>query len=115
MDQPRFLPYPGQVRVVDALAQTGDWQQSYIRAAPNRTLLFRDVGGETKIYRVRLRDFFTRGDFATNYYMRPGDYLFVPRNNFAIVGDTIAKWVLPIAGLLSFLNFSTTTANVFVP
>ena len=113
--RPGTQPYTGQTRILEALVNSGDWRRTAIRSAPNRTLLFREVDGETKIYNVKLSDFVTKGDFSTNYYLRPGDFVFVPRNNFAKVGDAITTFMLPITGLFSFINVGNTSASIFVP
>ncbi len=113
--RPGTQQYTGQVRVLEALVNSGDWRRTAIRSAPNRTLLFREIDGETKIYNVKLSDFVTKGDFSTNYYLRPGDFVFVPRNNFAKIGDAITTFMLPITGFFSFINVGNSTASIFVP
>ena len=113
--RPGTINYTGQTRVLEALVNSGDWRRTAIRSAPNRTLLFREVDGETKIYNVKLNDFVTKGDFSTNYYLRPGDFVFVPRNNFAKIGDAITTFMLPISGFFSFINVGNSTASIFVP
>ncbi|MEE8105294.1 MAG: polysaccharide biosynthesis/export family protein [Planctomycetota bacterium] len=111
-NNPGAQPYTDQMRVADLLARNGNVP---LRASPNRALLFRDVNGEMKVYHIHLNDFWKKGDFTTNYYVRPGDYLYMPRNFFTKTGDTIAVIMSPIRGFFSVLSFGNTTANIFIP
>ena len=104
--------YTSQMRVADLIARNGNVP---LRASPNRALLFRDVNGEMKVYHIHTKDFWKKGDFTTNYYLRPGDYLYMPRNWFTKAGDTIAVIMSPIRGFFSVLQFGNTTANIFIP
>lgn len=109
--QGRF-PYNGQMRVSDLLGLT---RGVPITSDPNRAVLFREVAGNTKIYHVFLTDFLRKGDYSTNFYVQPGDILYVPKNFLSEAAAAITVAVSPLAAALSFLDFGSTTATFFVP
>jgi len=111
-NNPGSQPYTDQMRIADLFARNGNIP---LRASPNRALLFRDVNGEMKVYHIHANDFWKKGDFTTNYYVRPGDYVYMPRNFFTKAGDTIAVIMSPIRGFFSVLSFGNSTANIFIP
>lgn len=109
---PGRFPYTGQMRVTDLLGAVHGYLPT---ADPNRTLLFREIGDQTKVYHVRLKRFLVDADFTTNFYVRPGDILYVPLNGFSLVAQKIEIIVSPLRALLSFVNVGQTTTRVFVP
>ncbi len=109
---PGRYPYTGQMRVTDLLGLTRGVVET---GSPNRALLFREVEGEMKVYHVKLKDFLVKADFSTNYFIRPGDLLYVPQNGFSLVAEKIRVGVSPITALLSFLSFGSATTSFFVP
>jgi len=109
---PGRYPYTGQMRVTDLLGLTRGVVET---GSPNRALLFREVEGEMKVYHVRLKDFLVKADFATNYYVRPGDLLYVPQNGFSLVAEKIRVGVSPLGALLSFLSLGGSATTYFVP
>jgi polysaccharide export outer membrane protein len=111
--RPGQYPYTGQTRVADLLGLAIGTQP--LSAAPNRTLLFREVDGQMKVYHVNLKDFFDKADFKTNFYLRPGDVVYVPRNGFAIVANGVAKVMQPIAALLGAVGLGQRTVNFWIP
>lgn len=111
--RPGRYPYTGQTRVVDILGEAIDWQQ--VRSAPNKALLFREIEGATKVYQVHLKDFWYKADFTTNFYVRPGDVLYVPKNGFAEIADEVEKVLLPVRALVNGIGLGNTTARIFVP
>ena len=110
---PGRFPYTGQTRVVDLLGRAIDWNQ--VRAAPNKALLFREIEGATKVYHVHIKDFWDKADFTTNFYVRPGDVLYVPKNGFAQASDEIEKVLLPVRALVNGIGLGNSTARIFVP
>ncbi len=110
--RPGNFPYQGQMRVADLLGQANGVTESTANA--NRTVLFREVDGRTKIYAVRVMDFWQEGDFSTNFFLRPGDILFVPMNGFAKVAQKIRKVMLPIEAVFDAVGLGNNTTNYFV-
>ena len=110
---PGRFPYTGQMRVVDLLGRAINWNQ--IRSAPNKALLFRDIEGSTKVYHVHLKDFWDRADFTTNFYVRPGDVLYVPKNGWAQMADEVEKVMLPVRALVNGIGIGNSTASIFIP
>jgi len=109
--QGRFA-YTGQMRVTDLLGLT---RGLLLTSAPNRSLLFREVDGNTKVYHVFLKDFLEKADFSTNFFVQPGDILFIPKNGFSKVAAAIEIGVSPLAALLSFITVGGSTTAYFVP
>jgi len=111
--RPGQYPYMGQTRVADLLGLAIGTQP--LSAAPNRTLLFREVDGKIKVYHINLKDFFHEADFSTNFYLRPGDVVFVPRNGYAIVANAISKFLQPFSAIVGAVGLGTQTVNFWVP
>ncbi|MHC4849341.1 MAG: polysaccharide biosynthesis/export family protein [Planctomycetota bacterium] len=110
---PGRFPYTGQMRIVDLLGRTIGWDP--ITAATTRVLLFRDIEGEVKIYHVNIMDMFRRGDFTTNFYLRPGDVVWVPPTGWERVARNIRKVLSPITALANAVGIGVTTSAYFVP
>jgi len=110
--RPGRFPYNGQMRVADILGLT---LGPTIYGSKNRALLFREVDGATKIYHVQLRDFFSKGDFSTNFFLRPGDIIYVPTNAFRVVGNQIRIWLDPLAALFNTVGFGSTVVSYYIP
>ena len=109
---PGRFPYHGQMRVTDLLGATLGFT---IYSSPNRTLLFREVDGNVKIYQIRLNDFLRKGDFSTNFYVRPGDIVFVPRSGYRRVADGIRVGSDPFKAVLETVGIGANTTSYFVP
>lgn len=107
---PGRYPYTGQMRVVDLM---GLAIGPSFRSAPSQALLFREVDGVTRMYQVHLNDFFERGDFTTNFYVRPGDILFVPKNGFAAVADWIRMVTEPLRAVFEIIGLGGRTISVY--
>ncbi|HEX5136703.1 MAG TPA: polysaccharide biosynthesis/export family protein [Planctomycetota bacterium] len=105
------FPYTGQMRVADLM---GLARGQTIYASSNRALLFREVDGATKIYHVELKKFFSEGDFSTNFFLRPGDILYVPTNGFRVVGNQIRTWLDPFAAMFDTVGLGNSTVSYFV-
>ena len=110
--RPGRFPYTGQMRIADLLGITVGTRPT---AASNRALLFREVDGNMKIYQVHLKKFFSEADFSTNFYVRPGDILFVPQNGFAQVAKYITIGLLPIQAIFGAVGLGARTINYFTP
>jgi polysaccharide export outer membrane protein len=110
--RPGRFPYSGQMRVADVL---GLALGTTIYASSNRALLFREVDGATKIYRVEMKNFFSSGDFSTNFFLRPGDIIFVPTNGFRVVGDQIRIMLDPLAALFDTVGLGNSVISYYVP
>jgi polysaccharide export outer membrane protein len=109
--RPGRFPYRGRMTVVDLY---GLAVGTTTRSWRNKALLFREIDGGTRMYQVHLKDFFEKGDFATNFYIQPGDVLYVPKNNFAEVGDGIRTALDPIAALFDTVSFGNSLVTNFV-
>lgn len=105
------FPYTGQMRVADLI---GLAHGMTIYASSNRSLLFREVDGATKMYHVELKDFFSEGDFSTNFFLRPGDILYVPTNGFRVVGNQIRTWLDPFAAMFDTVGLGSSTTSYFI-
>jgi polysaccharide export outer membrane protein len=113
VSRPGRYPYTGQMRVADLLGLVIGVDP--LTGSPNRALLFREIEGNTKIYKVYLKDFFEKGDFSTNFYVRPGDVLWVPMNGFAEVNIVITKIFSPIGAIVDGIGLGRTLTAVFIP
>jgi len=109
--RPGRYPYTGQMRIVDLYGLSIG---PTLRAAQNRALLFREVDGAMKIYRVHLKDFFNKGDFATNFYVQPGDILWVERHGWAKTADTIRVITEPLRAVFETVGLGQNTITTFV-
>jgi polysaccharide export outer membrane protein len=110
---PGRFPYTGQMRVIDLLGRTIGWDP--ITAATQKVLLFRDVDGEVKIYHVNIDHMFKNGDFTTNFYLRPGDIVWVPPTNWEKVARSIRRVLSPITALANAIGIGVATTSYFVP
>lgn len=110
--RPGRYPYMGQLRVADLLGQAIGLRPT---AEPNDTVLFREVDGATKIYACRLKDFFDRGDYSTNFYLRPGDIVYVPMNGFYEAAAWVSKVFSPLTALFNVVGLGGRTTALFIP
>jgi polysaccharide export outer membrane protein len=109
--QGRF-PYSGQMRVADLI---GLCFGTTIYASSDRALLFREVDGATKMYHVEMKKFFSEGDFSTNFFLRPGDILYVPTNGFRVVGNQIRILLDPLAAMFDTVGLGNSVVSYYVP
>jgi len=110
---PGRFPYTGQMRVVDLLGRTIGW--NVITAATTEVLIFRDIDGDVKMYHVNLRAFFERGDFTTNFYLRPGDIVWVPPTGWEKLARGIRRALSPITAIMNAVGIGVQATNYFVP
>ncbi len=106
------FPYTGQMRVADLI---GLAHGATIYASSDRALLFREVDGATKMYHVEMKKFFGEGDFSTNFFLRPGDILYVPTNGFRVVGNQIRTVLDPVAALFDTVGLGNSVVSYYVP
>jgi polysaccharide export outer membrane protein len=112
VSRPGRFPYNGQMRIADVI---GLALGTNIYAASDRALLFRDLDNTTKIYRIELGKFFSEGDFSTNFYLRPGDVIYVPTNTFRVVGNQIRIILDPFAALFDTVGLGSSVVSYYVP
>ena len=77
--QPAAIPYRDDMTVLDVMIAVGGLTQF---AAGNRTVVVRQVEGESRSFRVRLDDLLKDGDVSANVEMLPGDVVIVPQSFF---------------------------------
>lgn len=77
--QPAAIPYRDDMTVLDVMIAVGGLTQF---AAGNRTVVVRQVEGESRSFRVRLDDLLKDGDVSANVDMLPGDVVIVPQSFF---------------------------------
>lgn len=77
--EPTSLPYRQGMTVLDAVLQAGGVTEF---ASSNGTKLYRKENGETKIYKVRLKDILKKGKLETNIPLKPGDVITIPESVF---------------------------------
>lgn len=112
VNRPGRYAYTGQMRVADLLGRAIGIID--LTASHNNTLLFRDVAGQTKIYKIKLKDFFSEGDYTTNYFLRPGDIVFVPRNGWAKAALAVSRVLLPVQAIFNAIGLGARTTNLFL-
>jgi len=67
------------------------------------------------MYHVNLHDFFERGDFTTNFYLRPGDIIWVPPTGWEKFARAIRRVLSPITAVANAIGLGVSTASYFVP
>ena len=77
--QPVSVPYRQGMTVLDAVLAAGGTSEF---AAPDRTVLYRKEGEQTKSFDVRLDRILKKGELSTNYAAQPGDIITVPERAF---------------------------------
>lgn len=76
---PQSIPYREGMTVLDLVLLAGGPNQF---ASANKAKLYRKVGGELKVYSIKLDDLINDGDVATNYALQPSDIVTVPERSF---------------------------------
>jgi polysaccharide export outer membrane protein len=79
VSNPQSIPYREGMTVLDLVLLAGGPNQF---ASANRAKLYRKVGGELKVYPIKLDDLINDGDVATNYALQPSDIVTVPERTF---------------------------------
>lgn len=79
VSNPQSIPYREGMTVLDLVLLAGGPNQF---ASANKAKLYRKVGGELKVYSIKLDDLINDGDVATNYALQPSDIVTVPERSF---------------------------------
>lgn len=79
VSDPQSLPYRDGMTVLDLVLLAGGPTEF---ASANKAKLYRKVGGELKVYPIRLDDLINDGDLQTNYALQPSDIVAVPERSF---------------------------------
>jgi polysaccharide export outer membrane protein len=79
VSDPQSLPYREGMTVLDLVLLAGGPNEF---ASANKVKLYRKVGGELKVYPIRLDDLINDGDVETNYALQPSDIVAVPERSF---------------------------------
>ncbi len=109
---PGVFPYVTNMRMIDVLGSSRGFT---LRSAADNTILMREVDGAVKVYKVRMKRFIKHADWTTNFYLRPGDIVLVPRNSWTKWADGIRLVVSPLAAAFSFITLTESTVTLFVP
>ncbi|MDH5572700.1 MAG: polysaccharide biosynthesis/export family protein [Gammaproteobacteria bacterium] len=73
------LNYRQGMTVLDAVLAAGGINDF---AAPNKTRLYREIAGKTRVINIYLGDILYKGRLETNIELRPGDIITVPERIF---------------------------------
>lgn len=76
---PQSIPFREGMTVLDLVLIAGGANDF---ASSNSAKLYRKIGGEMKIYPIRLDDLLNKGDVSTNYPLQPSDIVTVPERAF---------------------------------
>ena len=76
---PQTVPYQEGMTILDVMIAVGGLGEF---AAGNRAKLVRRVDGDTREYRIRLKDLLDKGEIEHNVVMQPGDVLIIPESFF---------------------------------
>lgn len=79
VSNPQSIPYREGMTVLDLVLLAGGPNQF---ASANKAKLYRKVGGELKIYPIKLDDLINDGEVETNYSLQPSDIVTVPERSF---------------------------------
>ena len=75
VNNPLTVVYRDGMTVIDVILEAGGPTEF---AALNNAKLYRKVGGEVKVYKIRLNDIINKGKLETNYQLAPTDIITVP-------------------------------------
>lgn len=76
---PTSIPYRQGMTVLDVVLEAGGLTEF---ASANGTKLYRKENGETKIFKIRLKDILNKGKLETNLPLMPGDVVTIPESIF---------------------------------
>lgn len=79
VSNPQSIPYREGMTVLDLVLLAGGPNQF---ASANKAKLYRKVGGELKVYPIKLDDLINDGEVETNYALQPSDIVTVPERSF---------------------------------
>lgn len=76
---PISIPHRSNMTVLDLILSAGGVTEF---AANNKSLLYRTINGEVKVYPIYLTEILEQGNVRTNYKLAPGDIVTVPERRF---------------------------------
>ncbi len=79
VNSPQSMPFREGMTALDLVLLSGGPNPF---ASANKAKLYRRVGGETKVYTIRLKDILEEGILDTNYPLQPSDVITVPQRAF---------------------------------
>lgn len=79
VQDPQSVGFSKGMTVLDLILMAGGPNQF---ALPNKSKLYRRVGGEVKVYPIYLDDILKSGKLETNYQLVPSDIVTVPERSF---------------------------------
>lgn len=79
VNSPQSIPYREGMTVLDLVLLAGGTNDF---ASGNGAKLYRVVGGQTKVFSIRLEDLLEDGKVETNYPLQPSDIVTVPERAF---------------------------------
>lgn len=94
------FPLPRQTRLIEVIGAVGGWLPS---AAASRVRIVRTKGPEPEVFSADL-DAIIDGDLRTNYVIRGGDVIFVPRNLFAAFSFRVAQFFSPLTTIFGLAS-----------
>ena len=104
------FPLPRETRLIEVIGAVGGWRPT---AAASRIRIIRTRGSdEPEVFSANL-DAIVSGDLRTNYLLRGGDVIWVPRNLFASFSYHVALFFSPITTIFSLGRSGASTA-IFV-
>ncbi len=89
------FPLPRETRLIEAMGAVGGWSDF---AASRRVRIIRTAGPTPQILKADL-EAIIRGDLRTNYVLRGGDLIIVPRSVGASIGYAIREFLFPVQAL----------------
>lgn len=79
VQDPQSVPFSKGMTVLDLILMAGGPNQFSL---PNKSKLYRRVGGQIKVYPIYLDDILKSGELETNYLLVPSDIVTVPERSF---------------------------------
>lgn len=79
VNSPLSVAHKDGMTVLDLILEAGGPTEY---ASTNRAKLYRKVGGEIKVYPIKLNDILNKGKLGTNYKLAPSDIVTVPERLF---------------------------------
>ncbi len=89
---------PRDTRLIEVIGAVGGWSPT--TAAASRIRIIRLTDGEPEVFGADLNAI-VKGDLRTNYLLRGGDIIFIPRNVSATIGLAVAKALFPLSSIIS--------------
>jgi len=97
VERPGPQMFTGNMTLVEAVAGAGSVTR---KSAPGRVRLVRGDPEAPKVFKINLKDITMRGETEGNLQLKDGDIVFVPKNAWAIVGDSLDDLLYPFRSVL---------------